>query len=35
VRVVLPSEKGSRVAILTPRAKFRWYRRAKPLARHA
>jgi len=35
VRLVLPSEKGSRIATLTPRAKLRWYRRAKPLAHHA
>jgi hypothetical protein len=32
---VLPSEKGSRIATLTPRSKLRWYRRAKPLAHHA
>ena len=35
VRLVLTSEKGSRIATLTPRAKLRWYRRAKPLAHHA
>ena len=35
VRLVLPSANGSRIARLTPRAKLRWYRRAKPLAHHA
>ena len=35
VRLVLPSERGTRIATLTPRAKLRWYRRAKPLAHHA
>ncbi|HZZ95307.1 MAG TPA: hypothetical protein VFE23_22300 [Usitatibacter sp.] len=35
VRLVLPSEKGTRIATLTPRSKLRWYRRAKPLAHHA
>lgn len=35
VRLVLPSEQGSRVATLTPAARRRWFRRRKPLAAHA
>jgi hypothetical protein len=35
VRVVLPSEKGSRIAILTPASRRRWFRRRKPLVTHA
>jgi hypothetical protein len=35
VRIVLPSEKGSLVATLTPAARRRWFRRRKPLATHA
>ena len=35
VRLVLPSEKGSRIAMLTPAARRRWFRRRKPLATHA
>ena len=35
VRLVLPSEKGSRIATLTPAARRRWFRRRKPLATHA
>jgi hypothetical protein len=35
VRLVLPSEKGSVLATITPRSKLRWYRRAKPLSHHA
>jgi hypothetical protein len=32
VRLVLPSEAGSRIAILTPATRRRWFRRRKPLA---
>jgi hypothetical protein len=35
VRLVLPSESGSRIATLTPAARRRWFRRSKPLAAHA
>jgi hypothetical protein len=35
VRLVLPSEKGTRIAILTPASRRRWFRRRKPLATHA
>ena len=35
VRLVLPSEQGSRVATLNPAARRRWYRRRQPLAAHA
>jgi hypothetical protein len=35
VRIVLPSEKGCRIAVLTPAARRRWFRRRKPLATHA
>jgi hypothetical protein len=35
VRLVLPSEKGCRVALLTSAARRRWFRRRKPLAAHA
>jgi hypothetical protein len=35
VRLVLPSEKGSRIATLTPAARRRWFRLRKPLATHA
>jgi hypothetical protein len=35
VRLVLPSENGSRIATLTPAARRRWFRRRKPLAAHA
>jgi hypothetical protein len=35
VRIVLPSDSGSRIANLTPAARRRWFRRRKPLAAHA
>jgi hypothetical protein len=35
VRLVLPSEKGTRIATLTAAARRRWYRRSRPLAAHA
>jgi hypothetical protein len=35
VRLVLPSERGSRIATLTPASRRRWFRRGKPLATHA
>jgi hypothetical protein len=35
VRVVLPADPGSRIAVLTGAARRRWYRRSKPLAAHA
>jgi hypothetical protein len=35
VRVVLPSESGSAIAVLDGAARRRWYRRRKPLAIHA
>jgi hypothetical protein len=33
--VILPSAKETRVAMLTPAAKWRWFRARKPLATHA
>jgi hypothetical protein len=35
VRLVLPSENGSRIAVLDAAARRRWFRRRKPLAAHA
>jgi hypothetical protein len=35
VRLVMPTDRGTRIAVLTPRARRRWYRRARPLAHHA
>ncbi len=35
VRIVLPSEKRTRVAALTPASRWRWLRTRKPLAAHA
>jgi hypothetical protein len=35
VRLVMPTDNGTRIAVLTPRARRRWFRRARPLAHHA
>lgn len=35
VRLILPTDKETRVATLTPAARWRWFRSRKPLAAHA
>ena len=35
VRLILPADRDTRVATLTPAARWRWFRSRKPLATHA